>query len=148
MDPIGASNSWRWHGYRNSWVTIDGQMINSVSGGGHWGGGMHISALDQARFGYLTLHKGRWGDQQVLSDEWLTMAESPGEANPRYGFMNWFLNTGRQSVSTAPESSFTHRGAGTNVIYVDRENDLVVVTRWIQRQAAAEFVEKVLAALP
>ena len=24
MDPIGASNSWRWHGYRNSWLTIDG----------------------------------------------------------------------------------------------------------------------------
>lgn len=148
MDPIGASNTWRWHGYRNSWVTIDGQMINSVSGGGHWGGGMHLSALDQARFGYLTLHKGRWGDQQILSDAWLTMAESPGEANPNYGFMNWFLNTGRQSVPAAPESSFSHRGAGSNVIYVDRENDLVVVTRWIQRQAAAEFVEKVLAALP
>ena len=58
-------------------MTIDGQMVNSVSGGGHWGGGMHISALDQARFGYLNLHKGRWGDRQILSDEWLTMAETP-----------------------------------------------------------------------
>ncbi len=148
MNPIGASNTWRWHGYENSWVTIDGQMINSVSGGGHWGGGMHISALDQARFGYLTLNSGRWGDRQILSQEWLTMAETPGNANPGYGFMNWFLNTGRKAIPAAPESAFSHRGAGTNLIYVDRENDIVVVARWIQRGVIAEFIEKVLAALP
>lgn len=148
MDPIGASNTWRWHGYENSWVTIDGQMINSVSGGGHWGGGMHISALDQARFGYLTLNSGRWGDQQILSDTWLSMAETPGDANPGYGFMNWFLNTDRNSIPAAPESAFSHRGAGTNLIYVDRENNLVVVARWIQRDAIPAFIEKVLTALP
>ena len=148
MNPIGASNTWRWHGYENSWVTIDGQMINSVSGGGHWGGGMHISALDQARFGYLTLNSGRWGDRQILSQKWLTMAEAPGNANPGYGFMNWFLNTDRKAIPAAPESAFSHRGAGTNLIYVDRENDIVVVARWIQRDAVAEFIEKVLAALP
>ena len=42
MEPIGASPSWRWHGYENSWITIDGQRVQSVSGGGHWGGGMFI----------------------------------------------------------------------------------------------------------
>ena len=42
MDPIGSSNTWRWHGYENSWVTIDGLKMQSVSGGGHWGGGMWI----------------------------------------------------------------------------------------------------------
>lgn len=109
---------------------------------------MHLSALDQARFGFLTLNKGRWGSRQILSEEWLAMAESPGEANPGYGFMNWFLNTGHQSIPAAPESAFSHRGAGTNLVYVDRENDLVVVARWIQRPAIAEFIEKVLAAMP
>lgn len=148
MDPIGASNTWRWHGYENSWVTIDGQMINSVSGGAHWGGGMHLSALDQARFGFLTLNKGRWGNRQILSEEWLDMAEAPGKANPGYGFMNWFLNTGRKSIPIAPESAFTHFGTGTNLIYVDRENNIVVVARWIQREAIPEFFEKVLAAMP
>ena len=43
MDPIGASNTWRWHGYENSWVNVDGVMVQSVSGGGHWGGGMFIA---------------------------------------------------------------------------------------------------------
>ncbi|HWP02935.1 MAG TPA: hypothetical protein VNL96_05735 [Gemmatimonadaceae bacterium] len=29
MDPIGASNTWRWDGYENSWVNVDGQMVQS-----------------------------------------------------------------------------------------------------------------------
>jgi hypothetical protein len=33
MDPIEASSTWRWLGYHNSWVIIDGQNIQSVSGG-------------------------------------------------------------------------------------------------------------------
>ena len=44
MDEIGASNTWRWYGYENSYVVIDGQIVQSVSGGGHWGGGMFINA--------------------------------------------------------------------------------------------------------
>ena len=39
MDPIGASNTWRWYGYDNSWVLLDGEAVQSVSGGGHWGAG-------------------------------------------------------------------------------------------------------------
>ncbi len=46
MDPIGASQDWKWDGYRNSTVTIDGKPMVSVPGGGHWGGGIVISARD------------------------------------------------------------------------------------------------------
>ncbi len=53
MDPIGASPTWRWHGYDNSWVILDGRAVQSVSGGAHWGGGMLLSTFDQARFGRL-----------------------------------------------------------------------------------------------
>jgi CubicO group peptidase (beta-lactamase class C family) len=44
MDPIGASNTWRWYGYDNSWVVIDGQLVQSVAGGAHWGGGLFFGA--------------------------------------------------------------------------------------------------------
>jgi CubicO group peptidase (beta-lactamase class C family) len=44
MQPIGASSDWSWHGYRTSMVEIDGRMIESVSGGSHWGGGIAIHA--------------------------------------------------------------------------------------------------------
>ena len=41
-------------------VEIDKQKVVSVSGGGHWGGGMVISSRDLARFGLLFLRKGNW----------------------------------------------------------------------------------------
>jgi CubicO group peptidase (beta-lactamase class C family) len=147
MDPIGASNTWRWHGYRNSWVNLDGERMQSMTGGGHWGGGMWISARDQARFGLLTLRRGRWKNQQVLSEKWVAMALTPTPAEPGYGFMNWFLNTGRKRFPNAPEASFAHKGAGPNIIYVDPENDLVIVIRWIRDDAVGEFLSKVLASV-
>jgi CubicO group peptidase (beta-lactamase class C family) len=71
MDPIGASNTWRWTGYRNAWIVLDGQPVQSVSGGGHWGGGMFINAYDMARYGLLTLHRGNWNGKQLLSEQWI-----------------------------------------------------------------------------
>ena len=68
MDPIGASDTWHWEGYGNSWVEIDGRRIQSVSGGGHFGGGMFKSAWDMARFGYLFLEHGRWAGRQIISE--------------------------------------------------------------------------------
>jgi CubicO group peptidase (beta-lactamase class C family) len=128
-------------------VNLDGVMVQSVSGGGHWGGGMWISAYDQARFGLLTLRRGRWRDRQVLSDRWVTMALTPTAAEPTYGFMNWYLNTGRKLLPSAPEKSFFHLGAGTNAIYVDPEHDLVVVVRWIENKALDGVAQRVLASL-
>jgi CubicO group peptidase (beta-lactamase class C family) len=130
MDPIGASRTWRWYGYDSSWVLLDGQLVQSVSGGAHWGGGMFISARDMARFGLLTLRRGRWGERQVISEEWLRHATTAG-VNGSYGFMNYFLNAGRRALPSAPEQAFYHLGAGNNVIYVDPVNDIVIVARWI-----------------
>ncbi|MHC4108631.1 MAG: serine hydrolase domain-containing protein [Planctomycetota bacterium] len=147
MDPIGASNTWRWYGYENSWVVLDGLKMQSVSGGGHWGGGMWISARDQARFGLLTLRRGRWKDEQILSEAWVEMALTPTEVEPGYGFMNWFLNTDRQRLPSAPESSFFHLGSGTNMVCAIPDYDLVIVARWINRGAMDGFVQRVLASL-
>ena len=146
MDKIGASPTWRWMGYENSWVIIDGKKIQSVSGGGHWGGGMFISARDQARFGLLTLRNGKWNDEQIISEEWNKMAQTPTAANKGYGFMNWFLNTDKEALPSAPETAFYHLGAGTNMVYVDQENDLVIVARWIKSSAMDELVKRVLEA--
>ena len=92
MDPIGASPRWRWHGYRNSWIELDGMRMQSVSGGGHWGGGMWIDSWDQARFGLLFLAEGVWDGRRLLSEGFIRQARTPTETRPGYGFMNWFLN--------------------------------------------------------
>ena len=147
MDPIGASQTWRWYGYENSWILIDGVAVQSVSGGGHWGGGLFISARDQARFGYLTLRRGKWKDRQILSEAWVRMALTPTPVQPTYGFMNWFVNTDRKFLPSAPASAFAHMGNGTNMVYVDPEHDLVIVARWIERDAIDELVRRVLGAV-
>ncbi|MGH7553723.1 MAG: serine hydrolase domain-containing protein [Longimicrobiales bacterium] len=147
MDPIGASSTWRWYGYDTSWIILDGQRIQSVSGGGHWGGGMFINARDMARFGLLTLRDGRWSDRQILSQQWIRLARTPTTAEPGYGFMNYFLNTGKRRIPSAPEAAFVHLGNGTNIIYCDPVNDIIVVARWIENGAVAGFIERVLAAI-
>src|SRR4030095_2467981 len=144
MDPIGASSTWRWTGYENSWVIMDGVMMQSVSGGSHWGGGLFINAFDQARFGYLTLRNGKWKDKQILSEHWIKMAKTPTSAQDTYGFMNFFLNTNKKLYASAPASAFAHIGAGTNMVYVDPEHDLIIVARWIENNALDGLIGRVI----
>jgi CubicO group peptidase (beta-lactamase class C family) len=125
MDPIGASNSWIWNGYRNSDVLIDGKKITSVSGGGHWGGGFFINSRDMARFGYLYLRQGKWNGKQLLSKKWIDLSTTPASIKEDYGFL-WWLKKWPGARST----TFSARGAGGNVIFVDPDHDLVVVLRW------------------
>ncbi|WP_394992772.1 serine hydrolase domain-containing protein [Emticicia sp.] len=146
MDKIGASNTWRWTGYRNSWIVLDGQNVQSVSGGGHWGGGMFINAYDMGRFGLLSLNKGRWKDQQILSENWVNQALTPTPAQPTYGYMNWFLNTNKKLLPSASANVFYHLGNGTNMIYVDPDHELVMVVRWLATDAMDGVVKRALEA--
>ena len=153
MDPIGASHTWRWHGYHNSWITLDGYRVQSVSGGTHWGGGMYINAYDQARFGLFTLRRGNWNGQQLLPEEWFDLATTRTQAEPpsNYGFMNFTLNVrdaeGQRRFPTASDSAYVHTGSGPNRIFVDPEKDLVIVVRWIQNTSTREFIARVIAAI-
>ena len=106
FDPIGASDDWQWHGYENSWIELAGQRLQSVSGGGHWGGGMFIGAMDQARFGLLYLNNGKWGERQILSRAWIELTRSACDIYAPYGFL-WWLNTGRDLFSSAPETNLS-----------------------------------------
>lgn len=149
MQPIGASSTWRWHGYDNSWIELDGQKMQSVSGGGHWGGGMFINAWDLARFGYLFLRDGNWQGKQLISREFIQHARTGGSAKADYGYANWFLNPKRKALPAAPETAVTFQGAGRNIIYIDQQNDVLIVARWIANgDELNNLVEKVLAALP
>jgi hypothetical protein len=78
------------------------------------------------------------------------MARTPGPDNPGYGYMNWFLNTGRRMLPSAPEDAVAFLGNGQNVVYVDRQHDLVMVIRWLNggSRTIDGVVRRVLAALP
>jgi hypothetical protein len=148
MQPIGASNTWAWTGYKNAWIVLDGKMIQSVSGGGHFGGGMFINAYDMARFGLLTLRNGNWNGKQIISEDWIKKSKTASTTNTGYGFMNYFLNTDKKMYPSAPASSYAFLGNGTNAIYVDKENDIVAVIKWMDDKSVDGFLKLVLTALP
>ncbi len=161
MDPIGASNTWRWIPYHNSWVQVPGKCpetqktpcaprnIASVSGGTRWGGGMWINSYDMARFGYLWLRGGKWGDKQIVPaafvKEALTNGGAPNSPGNGYGYL-WWLNTSGKALVGLPTNAFSANGAGSNTITVSPDHDLVVVWRWHQG-SAGEFARRVIAAI-
>ena len=137
QDPIGASTTWRWYGYENSFVNMDGVMVQSVSGGGHFGGGLFINALDQARYGLLFLRKGRWEDKQLLSENWVKAVHQPSKANKAYGYLWW--NNSDNSLRGASPDLYYAVGYGGNYIVIDEANDLVIVARWIDSDKMGEL---------
>jgi CubicO group peptidase (beta-lactamase class C family) len=146
MEPLGASRDWEWAGYRNSWVEIDGRRVQSVPGGSHWGGGVFIHALDQARIGLMLLRRGMWGGHRILSEAWIEQMLEPCLLNPQYGYL-WWLNTNRGLYPSAPAASFYARGAGGNLTWIDPENDIVAVLRWTDPAAMDGFMKRTVAAL-
>ncbi|UOQ68746.1 serine hydrolase domain-containing protein [Hymenobacter volaticus] len=145
MDPIGASSTWQWVPYPNAVATVEGKTMPSVSGGTRWGGGLIISARDEARFGYLMLRQGRWGRRQLVSPTWIKQATTRGPVGPDYGYL-WWLNTEQKAWPDAPATSFAALGAGQNTIWIDPEHDLVIVWRW-HDGSPNELIKRVLAAL-
>lgn len=147
MDKIGATTTWRWHGYKDAWTEIDGLQMKSVTGGGHSGAGIFISAEDMARFGLLFLNDGVWEKQRLLSSQWIQEAITPSTPNVNYGFMWWLNKQGPRHWKNVGEDVFYAAGFGGNFIVVDRKNDLVVVTRWLEPSKVGEFMRLLQKAL-
>jgi len=143
MDPIGASTTWRWYGYDNSMVVVDGVNVQSVSGGGHFGGGIFINSEDHARFGLLFLRDGIWEGERLISSDWIKKVRVPSENNPTYGYM-WWLNTGDRYWEGLPENIYYGSGFGGNYVIVIPDHDMVVVARWLDSSKVGEFVRKVV----
>jgi hypothetical protein len=76
------------------------------------------------------------------------MARTPGTDNTTYGFANWYLNTGRKPLPAAPATAVRFVGNGSNIIYIDWDNDIVAVVRWIRGDKNLnEVIAKLVASL-
>jgi len=148
MGPIGASDSWQWVPYGNSFAEVEGKRLPSVSGGTRWGGGAWINTWDMARFGYLWLRGGRWGDKQIIPGAYVAAALMASAHGPDYGYL-WWLNTGGTNFPGLPASAYAARGAGGNTIFISPGHDLVIVWRWHSeaRDVDAAFARMVVAAI-
>jgi CubicO group peptidase (beta-lactamase class C family) len=139
MEPLGASDTWSWHGYTTSWVEVAGRRVQSVSGGSHWGGGIWMSARDLARIGCLYLDGGRHGPRQVLSADWIRRTRTSCELNYMYGYMWWL-----QHAVDGRQVCFAAQGGGSHQCIVVPDHELVVVVRWIQDAAWPALIDRAL----
>jgi CubicO group peptidase (beta-lactamase class C family) len=145
--PIGTSENWSWAGYDDAWVEIAGRRVQSVPGGTHWGGGLSIGSVDQARIGQLLLDDGQANGRQVLSAGWIARMRTPCPIAPFYGYLIW-LNHARRIFPSVPESSYFAIGAGSSFTWIEPERRMVVVVRWIDADHADGFFRRVLEAVP
>jgi CubicO group peptidase (beta-lactamase class C family) len=128
MSRIGASSSWSWHGYGVHTPAADGQALDVVSGGAHWGGGVFMSANDLAALGQLIVDGGR----DVLSQDWIRRMWTPCPVKPAYGYL-WWLNDSGDVLPLAPETGRLARGnGGRHILWVDPERDLVIASHWTE----------------
>jgi CubicO group peptidase (beta-lactamase class C family) len=146
MQRIGASDDWRWVGYDNAWIELNGRRVQSVPGGTHWGGGVSISSLDQARVGQLLLDDGLANGERIISAKWVERMRTPCEIAPFYGYLVW-LNHARRIFPSVPESSYFAIGAGASFTWMEPQHRMVLVVRWIDADYADEFFSRILQAL-
>ena len=146
LRPVGGGRGFLWEGYDDSWTTIDGKRMWSVPGGTHWGGGVSISARDQAKVGQLMLDGGAHQGRQIVPREWVRRMQEPNAVAPFYGLLTWLNRDGRM-FADASRSSWFMFGAGGNTVGIDPDHQAVVVSRWLEGAHAPEFVRRVAAGL-
>ena len=145
LRPMGGGRDFRWEGYDDAWVEIDGQSVQSVPGGTHWGGGVSISTRDQARIGQMLLDGGKFGGREVIPGDWVRRMQEPCAAAPFYGLLTWLNRDGR--LGAASRKSWFMFGAGGHTVWIDPENEAVVVVRWLDGAHWDGFVKLVVEAL-
>ncbi len=152
MRPIGASENWRWVGYDDAWVELPAaagagaRRVQSVPGGTHWGGGVSISARDQARIAQLLLDGGRHGAAQLIPARWVERLCEPCAIAPFYGWLTWLNRDGKTFPGASPDSTFMV-GAGGHYVWIEPKHHAVVVVRWLDSEHAPAFVGHMAQAL-
>ena len=92
-------------------------------------GGLHMKPRDLAKIGYLYLHNGSWGNQQLLTQNWIDESQfawisTPGSPiSEAYGYQWW---VSRLEVKGAMQSCFLAAGWGEQfLILLPQENLLI-----------------------
>ena len=80
---------------------------NGVNVGGY---GLRVRTEDIAKFGQLYLQKGQWGDQQLISEEWIDAATQK-QSDSQDGDNDWSQGYGYQFWRCKPAPGF-YRGDG------------------------------------
>ena len=144
--PLGCSDGFAWEPYDDAWVMVAGRRLPSVPGGSHWGGGVRISARDQARIGQLLLSDGQHQGQRLLPAGWVQAMSAPCALAPFYGWLVWRNADGLAWPGASAQSVFM-LGAGGHTVWVEPALSVVAVLRWLDPTHAAACIERLAGAL-
>ena len=96
----------------------------------YFGGGMYLKPRDMLKFGELYLNKGKWKEEQILSENWVKSSfknyrdlENTTDKNG-YGYLWWHHN---YQVNGKTINTIEARGSGGQYIFVIPEFNAVVV---------------------
>ena len=87
-------------------------------------GGLYLSPHDLARIGYMVLQKGKWGDKQIVSEDWINQSVQPAVGlndKMAYGFQWWIRVNGSKVFS------YNMRGYGGQFVNIFPEHNVVAV---------------------
>ena len=91
------------------------------------GGGLGLKSRDLLKIGQLYLNKGKWNNEQIISEEFVNESTKPkvevGMFDYEYGYLWWLSEFGNDDK----EKAYFMSGTGGNKIAVFPKLDLVVV---------------------
>ena len=83
------------------------------------GSGLRMRPRDMLKLGQLYLDKGKWNDEQLVSEQWINASVRPHFGNPSYGY-HWRI------MSFGGHSCYYATGFGLQCLFVFPGLDLVV----------------------
>lgn len=90
------------------------------------GGDIALRSTDALRFAYLLLHQGRWGKQQVVPADYVTLCSKPSPYQKHAPFSLMFEVNADGHVAGAPKDTYFKSGGGGYGIVVIPSLDLVI----------------------
>lgn len=109
-------------------------------------GNLQLTVRDFARFGFLYLNKGKWGDQQIVSEEWVkksTQTDPTVSMWNAYGYL-WHVNLPvrlKAEDSIIPADAYMAEGVGGQNIFIIPSKGLVIVKVATQRGGGPDLVK-------
>ena len=139
FDPIGVESA--------SWDAMGGRGFIGPHTKPHTG--MHISARELARFGYLALRGGLWEGQHLIPEWWHALAtRASQDLNPSYGY-TWWVNSEGSMWPDLPRDAFALAGYASSRCFIIPSLDLVVARAGTGPPAGGEqgLIEGIVAAV-
>ena len=139
QDVVAEASGLSWDAYFNN------ELKNRIGMSGAWQGNGDLSVYwsttrSMARFGLLTLNKGKWENEQIIPENYMTQATTRSqEINKSYGYL-WWINGepnyhlpqtqfqfNGSLIPDAPEDMYMALGKNDQKIYVVPSKRMVVI---------------------